>query len=233
MTDALILAIDDEPAVLRLVDYGLRGQGYRVMTTTDPQEALRIAEAQRPDIVLLDIMMPDVTGLEMLNRLRERWDIPVIFLTAKDRDSDKILGLQMGADDYVVKPFNPEELAARIQAVLRRGAGRTTVKTICVDDLEIDLDRRLVFRGGQAVALTRTEWALLQHLAINAGKVLLAGELLAKVWGPEYRDEVQYLRVWILRLRKKIERDPSNPQLIQTYPGIGYRFEVEHSIRSA
>lgn len=232
MTNALVLAVDDEPAVLRLVTFGLREQGFRIMTTTDPDEAVRICEAQRPDIVLLDIMMPGVNGLELLTRLRERWTMPVIFLTARDRDSDKILGLQMGADDYVVKPFNPEELAARVHAVLRRGTGQVAGKTIRIDGLEIDLDRRLVLRDGEPVNLTRTEWSLLQHLAMNAGKVLLSGELLAKVWGPEYRDDVQYLRVWILRLRRKIERDPSNPQLIQTYPGIGYRFEAEPSAQS-
>ncbi|GAB4321959.1 MAG: response regulator transcription factor [Dehalococcoidia bacterium] len=233
MTNALILAVDNEPAVLRLVTFGLREQGFRIMTTTDPIEALQICETQRPDIVLLDIMMPGVNGLELLTRLRERWSVPVIFLTARDRDSDKILGLQMGADDYVVKPFNPEELAARVHAVLRRGAGYTASKVVRVDGLEIDLDRRLVLRDGEAVNLTRTEWSLLQHLALNAGKVLLASELLSKVWGPEYRDDVQYLRVWILRLRRKIERDPSNPRLIRTFPGIGYRFEAEPPAQSA
>lgn len=233
MTEALILAVDDEPAVLRLITYGLRDHGFRIMSTTDPAEALEICETQRPDLVLLDIMMPGVNGLELLTRLRERWTVPVIFLTARDRDSDKILGLQMGADDYVVKPFNPEELAARVHAVLRRGAGHTAGRVLRIDGLEIDLDRRLVVRDGEAVNLTRTEWSLLQHLAMNAGKVMLASELLSKVWGPEYRDDAQYLRVWILRLRRKIERDPAHPRLIQTFPGIGYRLEGEPPAQSA
>ena len=233
MTNALILAVDDEPAVLRLVSFGLREQGFRIITTTDPNEALQICETQRPDLVLLDIMMPGMNGLELLTRLHERWSAPVIFLTARDRDSDKILGLQMGADDYVVKPFNPEELAARVHAVLRRGSGHTAGKVVRIDGLEIDLDRRLVLGDGEAVNLTRTEWSLLQYLALNAGKVMLASELLSKVWGPEYRDDVQYLRVWILRLRRKIERDPAHPRLIRTFPGIGYRFEAEPSAQSA
>jgi two-component system KDP operon response regulator KdpE len=189
---------------------------------------LRLAEEQRPDIVLLDILMPEMTGLEVMRRLRERSDAPIILVTARDSEADKVSGLEQGADDYIVKPFSPEELAARIRAVVRRSSGAApTERVVRSGDVEIDLNRRLVTRGGEPVTLTRTEWLLLQHLAANAGKVLLNAELLTKVWGPEYRDDLQYLRVWVSRLRRKLEENPSEPQIIRTRPGIGYLLEGE------
>ena len=154
--------------------------------------------------------------------------VPVILLTAKDHDEDKVRGLELGADDYLVKPFNPEELSARVRAVLRRGfrpsAGADQV--VRVANIEIDLGSRLVKKDGVVVSLTRTEWMLLQHLAANAGKVMLNTELLSKVWGPEYRDDLQYLRVWVSRLRRKLEEEPSQPKLIKTFQGIGYMFDL-------
>jgi len=230
--DPLILAVDDEAGILRLIKLELTSQGFRVVVANDGEEALRLAEQQRPDIVVLDILMPDMTGLEVMRRLRERSQVPVILLTGKDHDEDKVRGLELGADDYLVKPFNPDELSARVRAVLRRsvapGSGSGT--TVLVGNIEIDLNRRLVKKDGVVIALTRTEWMLLQHLATNAGRVMLNAELLSKVWGPEYRDDLQYLRVWISRLRSKLEADPSKPQIIKTLPGIGYLLDAENEL---
>jgi two-component system KDP operon response regulator KdpE len=227
--EPLILAVDDEAGILRLIRLELSSQGFRVFVANDGEEALRLAEQQRPDIVVLDIVMPDMSGLEVMRRLRERTSVPVILLTAKDHDEDKVRGLEMGADDYLVKPFNPEELSARVRAVLRRGFRPTTgtENIVQVGNIEIDLNRRLVKKEGDVVSLTRTEWMLLQHLAANAGKVMLNTELLSKVWGPEYRDDLQYLRVWVSRLRSKLEPDPSNPTIIKTLQGIGYLLDAE------
>jgi two-component system KDP operon response regulator KdpE len=222
------MAVDDEAGILRLIKLELADQGYRVITAGDGEEALKLAEEQRPDIVLLDLMMPEMTGMETMRRLREQTNAPIILVTAKDTDRDKVSGLEQGADDYIVKPFSPEELGARIRAVLRRSSGAIPSERILkAGDVEIDLDRRTVSRGGEPVDLTRTEWLLLQSLAANHGKVMMNAELLSKVWGPEYRDDVQYLRVWISRLRAKIEENPSEPAIVKTRPGIGYMLEAE------
>ena len=225
--EPLVLAVDDEAGILRLIKLELSTQGFRVVTAEDGQSALRMAEEHRPDIVLLDIVMPDMTGLEVMRKLRERVNIPIILLTAKGSDADKVRGLEMGADDYLAKPFSPEELSARVRAVLRRAVGSSGLENIVrAGDVEVDLNRRLVKRNGDLVTLTRTEWMLLQHLAANAGKIMLNAELLSKVWGPEYRDDLQYLRVWVSRLRRKLETDPSTPKLIKTFQGIGYMFDT-------
>jgi two-component system KDP operon response regulator KdpE len=225
--EPLVLAVDDESGILRLIKLELSSQGFRVVTADDGTSALRMAEEHRPDIVLLDIVMPDMTGLEVMRRLRERVNTPVILLTAKGSDSDKVKGLEMGADDYIAKPFSPEELSARVRAVLRRAVGSSSTENIVrAGSVEVDLNRRLVKRDGELVTLTRTEWMLLQHLAANAGKIMLNAELLSKVWGPEYRDDLQYLRVWVSRLRRKLEVEPSSPKLIKTFQGIGYMFNV-------
>ena len=227
-SEPLILAVDDEPGILRLIRLELTHQGFRVITASNGQDALHMVEEQRPDVVLLDIVMADMTGLEVMKRLREQSNIPVILLTARDSDNDKVRGLELGADDYVVKPFSPEELSARIRAVLRRGVGfQSPHRVIRAGNVEIDLNRRLVTREGSVISLTRTEWLLLQHLAANAGKVMLSAELLSKVWGPEYRDDLQYLRVWVSRLRHKLERDATDPAIIKTMQGIGYVLEGE------
>ncbi len=222
-TEPLVLAVDDEAGILRLIKLELTTQGFRVVTASSGEEALRMAEEQRPDIALLDIVMPEMTGLEVMRRLRERSSIPVILLTAKGSESDKVRGLELGADDYLAKPFSPDELSARVRAVLRRSVGSSAAENIVhVGSVEVDLNRRLVKRSGKIVTLTRTEWMLLQHLAANVGKIMLNAELLSKVWGPEYRDDLQYLRVWVSRLRRKLEDDPSKPKLIKTFQGIGY-----------
>src|SRR6185312_9890542 len=217
-TEPLVLAVDDESGVRLLLKLDLTAQGFRVITAATPSEALAEIESKRPDLILLDVLMPEMTGFELLREVRERWHTPVIFLTAKDRDSDKVRGLETGADDYVVKPFSADELAARIRAVLRRQLGSPS-STIASDGLEVDLKRRTVSRNGEDISLTRTEWLLLEYLAAKPGKVILATELLSHVWGPEYLDDLQYLRVWVSRLRKKIERDSTNPTIVKTRPG--------------
>lgn len=225
--EPLVLAVDDEAGVLRLLKLELSAQGFRVITADNGDEALRLAEANRPDIVLLDVVMPGMNGVELLRAIRERWPTPAIMVTARDREIDKVRGLESGADDYIVKPFGADELGARIRAVLRRAAGTDAEQVVKAGNIEVDLGRRLVRRGEDTIAVTRTEWQLLQHLAANAGKVILGPELLVKVWGPEYRDDLQYLRVWVSRLRQKIEEDPSSPTIIKTLPGIGYMFQAD------
>jgi two-component system, OmpR family, KDP operon response regulator KdpE len=178
--------------------------------------------------------MPEMTGLEVMRRIREQMNVPIMMVTAKDSDQDKVRGLELGADDYIVKPFSPEELGARIRAVLRRAIGnQNTERVIRVQDVEIDLNRRIVTRNGEVVSLTRTEWLLLQYLAANAGKVMLNAELLSKVWGPEYHDDVQYLRVWVSRLRRKLEPNPNEPVIIKTMQGIGYMLDAEPASQQA
>jgi two-component system KDP operon response regulator KdpE len=230
--EPLLLVVDDEAGVLRLMKLELTAQGFRVITAADGEEALRLAEEQRPDAIVLDIMMPGISGLEVMRRLRERSNVPIILVTAKDKDSDKVRGLELGADDYVVKPFNPDELGARIRAVLRRAVAAEVDRVVRAGNVEIDLNRRLVHKNGEQVSLTRTEWLLLQHLAANPDKVILAPELLSKVWGPEYRDDLQYLRVWVSRLRAKIEDAPSEPRIIKTLPGIGYMLSTDGGAES-
>ena len=226
--EPLILAVDDEAGILRLIRLELSEQGFRVVVASDGDEAIRTFEQQRPDVVVLDIMLPDMSGLEVMRRLRERSNTPIILLTARDHDEDKVRGLELGADDYIVKPFNPQELTARVRAVMRRAVRESMGESIVVaGDVEIDLDKRLVTKAGEPVSLTRTEWMLLQHLASNAGRVMLNTELLSKVWGPEYIDDLQYLRVWISRLRSKLETDHAQPSVIKTLQGIGYLLDVE------
>jgi len=227
-TQPLLLVADDEPRITKLVSMALSEEGFRVVTASSGEEALLKAEQIRPDIILLDIVMPDLDGIEVMRQLRERRPVPVILLTAKGSTADKAKGLDLGADDYVAKPFHPDELAARVRAVLRRASGAAQgVGVIAFDDIEIDLERRIVTRKGELVQLSRTEWLLLQHLASNAGKVVLHTELLTKVWGPEYRDDLQYLRVWVSRVRRKLGAKPGDPGRIKTFQGIGYLLDVD------
>jgi two-component system KDP operon response regulator KdpE len=194
-----------------------------VVTALGGEDALRKATETKPDIVLLDIVMPDIDGIEVMRRLREWRPVPVILLTAKGSTADRARGLDLGADDYVAKPFHPDELAARVRAVLRRAAGVSPGSSVIdVDGVRIDLERRLVTRDGEAVVLSRTEWLLLQTLATNADRVVLHGELLTEVWGPEFRDDLQYLRVWISRVRRKLGAEPGESGPISTFQGIGY-----------
>jgi DNA-binding response OmpR family regulator len=227
-TQPLVLVADDEPRITKLVAIALSEEGFRVVTANGGEQALQKAEEVRPDIVLLDIGMPDLDGIEVMRQLRERRPVPVILLTAKGSTADKAKGLDLGADDYIAKPFHPDEPAARVRAVIRRSGGAEPgARVIKFDDVEIDLERRIVTRNGELVQLSRTEWLLLQHLAANAGKVVLHTELLTKVWGAEYRDDLQYLRVWVSRVRRKLGAAPGEPGRIRTFQGIGYLLDVD------
>ncbi len=228
MKKHLVLVIDDELAIVRLVRTKLQADGYAVITADRGEKALEILEDERPDLIVLDLMMPGIDGFETLRRIRAQSQVPVIMLTARSGDADRLKGFSGGADDYVTKPFNPDELAARIAAVLRRSSGSAPAggrMVLTYPGVEIDLERRRVVVSGQEVRLSRTEWELLAQLAGNAGRVMLHGELLTRIWGPEFRDESHYLRTWISRLRSKLESDPATPELITTFPGLGYRLE--------
>lgn len=229
MRKHLVLVVDDEPPIQRLVRARLQADGYTVVTAASGTEALEVLEDQRPDLVILDVMMPGVDGFETLRRIRASSQIPVVFLTARTADADRLKGFHGGADDYLTKPFNPDELAARVAAILRRTAGATKETgrgPLKYPGVEIDLDRRRVTVEDQEIRLSRTEWELLAQLAANAGRVMLHGELLARIWGPEFRDEAHYLRTWVSRLRAKLETDPDGTPLITTFPGLGYRLEA-------
>jgi DNA-binding response OmpR family regulator len=232
MVNPVVLAVDDEPAILRLLKVDLSTLGFRVLTASSGEEALKLVPEERPDVVLLDLMMPGMSGHDVLRRLSlaTTCDPAVILLTARDTEQERVRGLEMGADDYVVKPFSPEELAARIRAVLRRSVrGQSKERIVRASNLEIDLERRVVTKNGEAVALSRTEWMLLQELAVNPRRVLLSSELLTRVWGPDYRGDMQYLRVWVSRLRAKVDSKDRKERIIKTHPGIGYSFEADAS----
>jgi two-component system KDP operon response regulator KdpE len=227
----LILVADDEVRITKLVSIALSAEGFRVVTAASGEEALAKAEEVRPDVVLLDLMMPGLDGLEVMNQLRTHGAVPIILLTGKASVADKAKGLDLGADDYIAKPFHPEELAARIRAVIRRTSDAAQATGIVAfDDIEIDLDRRIVRRAGTAVAMSRTEWMLLQHLATNAGKIVLHTELLTKIWGPEYGNDLQYLRVWMSRVRRKLGAEPGQTGRIRTFQGIGYLLAIDNPI---
>jgi two-component system KDP operon response regulator KdpE len=224
----LVLVVDDEPAVQRLVRARLQADGHRVVTAATAEEAIGRLDELRPDLIVLDVMLPGIDGLEALRRVRAESSVPVLMLTARAADADKLRGLNAGADDYLTKPFNPDELAARVSAILRRTAGAPSRPPLHYPQLglELDLDRRRVKRDGEEIRLSRTEWELLSQLAANPGRVLLHAELLSRVWGPEFRDEAHYLRTWVSRLRAKLAPDSDGPALITTFPGLGYRLEL-------
>ena len=219
-----VLVLDDDPRMLRLLRLNLERDGYNVSTESDAASALDRMVIESPDLILLDVMMPLLDGFTFLARLREFSAIPVIMLTAKGEERDKVHGLDLGADDYVTKPFGPAELLARVRAVLRRKMqpAQATPAILSIGDLSIDLMRRRVVRAGNDIRLTPTEYKLLRELASNRGKVLLHGELLSRVWGPEYRDEVDYLWTYVRYLRNKLEIDPAHPRYILSEPGVGY-----------
>jgi two-component system KDP operon response regulator KdpE len=225
MRKQMILVVDDEPAIVRLTRARLQADDYAVVTAASGSDALELLDRERPDLVILDVMMPAMDGFETLRRIRQNSAVPVIMLTARVSDPDKLRGFEYGADDYVTKPFNPDELAARVQALLRRSGGTlpTASQVLVYPAVTIDLDRRLVTVKGEEIRLSRTEWEVLHQLASNTGKVMLHGELLSRIWGPEFRDEVHYLRTWVSRIRAKIDPDGGDEPLIQTFPGIGYR----------
>ncbi len=234
-TVPLILVVDDDANILQFVKLELTSQEFRVATSQDGAEALKIVEEQRPDLVILDVVMPNMSGLEVMRRLRETSGVPIILLTGRNRDQDKVRGLDMGADDYLAKPFNPDELSARVRAILRRGHALDERPHPIVrnGNIEIDLVKRLVTKDGELVTLTRTEWLLLQYLATNAGRVIVNAELLTRVWGVEYSTDVQYLRVWISRIRHKLGEETANRTLIKTMPGVGYLLQADEPVPDA
>ena len=222
-----ILVVDDEPRMRRFMHMNLDLEGYHVIEASNGLEAITRVREDLPALVLLDVMMPEMDGFEALRMIREISNVPVIMLTVKSDEEDKVRGLELGADDYVTKPFGPREMASRIKAVLRRAEMPTSSdqSIIKVDDrFQIDFNHRQVVVDGEAIKLRPTEYRLLYHLLNNAGWTMPHETLLAKVWGHEYRDETHYLRLYITYLRHKIEEDPSNPQYILTERGVGYRF---------
>jgi two-component system KDP operon response regulator KdpE len=220
-----VLVVDDESRILDFLSSKLRATGYEVLIASNGVEALEQVKAQEPDLVVLDILMPKKDGFETLKELRTFSPIPTIILSAKGTNADKVRGLSLGADDYLAKPFSPDELIARIEAVRRRlspAEKRKIRDQLSLGDLVIDFKKRLVIVRGRETRLTRIEWLLLSELAQNAGQLMLYNDLLTRIWGPEYRDDVQILRTWVSRLREKIESDPNNPKSIRTVPKTGY-----------
>ena len=224
----LILVVDDEERIVRMIRLNLEHDGFSVIEANSGVEAINAVREKIPNLVVLDVMMPGMDGFETLSLIRETSQVPVIMLTAKTEEEDRIHGLELGADDYVSKPFSPRELVSRIKAVLRRTEGPAALEDtdrIQVDEhLRMDFGKREVWLDGELVKLRPTEYRLLYHLVQNAGWVMTYDQLLAKVWGYEYRDETHYVRLYINYLRQKIEKDPSNPKYILTERGVGYRF---------
>ena len=225
MKQFTVLVVDDDERILDFLRPKLRSTGYKVLTASNGVEALEIAKSQELDLLVLDLMMPEMDGFEMLKELRGFSGAPVIILSARGNDIDKIRGLKLGADDYLPKPFNPDELIARIEAVRRRlrpAETRKILRPLSFENVNIDFDKHLVLVGGEHRYLTNIEWLLLQELAYNVGRLITYDHLLTRVWGPEYRGEVQIVRTWMSRLRRKLEKDPHNPRLIRTFPKVGY-----------
>jgi DNA-binding response OmpR family regulator len=226
MSDGHVLIVDDEAIVRDVLTRYLEREGFQVDAAADGEAALEIAARSRPDIVVLDLMLPKVDGLEVFRRLRELWDVPVVMLTAKGEEIDRLVGLELGADDYVSKPFSPREVVARIRAILRRGErGARDGAPLVMGRLEIDRDRREVRRDAASLHLTRKEYDLLELLASHPGRTFTRTDLLEKVWDFAWDGGSSTVTVHIRRLREKIEDDPSEPRHLVTVWGVGYRFE--------
>jgi two-component system KDP operon response regulator KdpE len=226
-TNRRILVVDDEERMVRFIRLNLEHDGFIVIEAYNSHQAMDRLRETLPDLILLDVMLPDIDGFEMLRMVRENHDVPVIMLTAKSEEDDRVRGLELGADDYVTKPFSPRELVSRVKAVLRRtdpSRGQSTGVIEVDGRLRIDFDRREVWVEDKLVKLRPTEYRLLYHLVQNAGWVISHDQILAKVWGYEYRDEPHYVRLYVNYLRQKLEEDPSNPKYILTERGVGYRF---------
>jgi DNA-binding response OmpR family regulator len=219
---ARILAVDDEPRYLEIIRFNLQTAGYQVATAGSGEEAVDAFEGEEPSLIVLDVMLPGIDGFEVLRRIRERSSVPVIMLTAKGAEEDKVQGLRLGADDYVTKPFSAQELLARVEAVLRRAQPPQRSDRLEIGDLQIDQAQKQVSVGGRAVRLSPTEYRLLVYLAEQAGVVLSRDDLLTHVWGEAYKGEDEILRVTLWRLRQKLADDPSAPRYIVTRPGLGY-----------
>ena len=225
-----ILVVDDEPQIRRALRTSLQAHGYEVRTSSNGEEAVVVSADESPDVVLLDLGLPDLDGTEVIGRIRAFSDVPVIVLSVRDRQADKVAALDAGADDYVTKPFGMDELLARLRAALRRGPTHEPEPAVArFGGLVVDLGRRLVQLDGEPVHLTKTEYALLESLVTNPGKLLTHQWLLRKVWGPGYGRESQYLRVYVRALRRKLGDEATAPRLILTEPGVGYRWIADAS----
>lgn len=224
MNQSRILVVDDEPQIHRFLRPSLTAAGYEVVEAATGAEALKAVATQAPDLVILDLGLPDMDGKDVIASLRGWSDIPIVILSARDRESEKIAALDLGADDYIEKPFGIGELTARIRTALRHRGRRDAIPTVMdIDGLIIDPVKRLVSRGGETVHLTPKEYDLLLLLARHAGRVVTHRTLLTSVWGPAHGDDLHYLRVFIGQLRQKIEHDPTQPRIVRTEPGVGYR----------
>jgi two-component system, OmpR family, KDP operon response regulator KdpE len=219
-----VLVVDDDPTLRRTLDIGLRAEGHDVLIAADGRTALQALRDDRPDLIVLDLGLPDLTGIDVLRRLRGWSTVPVVVLSARAESTEKVEALDLGADDYVTKPFGMEELLARIRAAARRAG--SDVPVLEAGDLVVDLPARRVTRRGEVVRLTPTEWGILEMLVRTPGRLVSQRDLLHEVWGPAYGTETNYLRVYVGSLRKKLEDDPASPRHLVTEPGMGYRFEV-------
>src|SRR5271168_1917444 len=226
MNAAAILVVDDEPQIRRVMRTTLSSHGYVIREATTGEEAVEAVRKERPDLILLDVNMPGIGGIEAAREIREMCDAPIIMLTVRNAERDKVIALDAGADDYVVKPFGIEELLARIRAALRRYAPGDAIPTFITKELNLDFESRLLMVRGSEVHLTPKEFEVLKHLVANQGKPVTHRRLLQSVWGPDYGEETENLRVVINQLRKKIESDSAHPKYILTEPWVGYRFQV-------
>jgi two-component system, OmpR family, KDP operon response regulator KdpE len=225
---ARILVVDDEPQIRRSLQVNLEGKGYAVVTAEDAEQAIQAIANRTPDVIVLDLLMPGLDGIALTQRIREHSAVPIIVLSAIGDERKKVEALELGADDYVTKPFSTEELLARIKSILRRAAGaQSSLPVWTSGELSVNFDRREVRLNSELVRLTPTEYDLLKYMIEHAGKVLTHRMLLTAVWGPAYNDQAQYLRVFVGQLRKKLEKDATRPRYILTDPGVGYRFDAE------
>jgi two-component system KDP operon response regulator KdpE len=221
-----VLVVDDDPAILRTLSINLRARGYDVETAGDGRSALQIVDERMPDVVILDLGLPDLDGVTVLKRLRAYAQVPVVVLSARHESDDKVEALDEGADDYVTKPFDVEELLARVRAAIRRSGADGAPLIVDVGDVHLDITERKATRAGVEVRLTPTEWHIVEVLARRDGRLVRQADLLHEVWGPNYDRETNYLRVYMAQLRRKLESDPSRPTIFLTDPGIGYRLVV-------
>jgi len=222
-----VLVVDDEPQILRALATNLRARGYDVDLAGTGEDALRLAAERHPDVVILDIGLPGIDGIEVVRGLRGWSSVPIIMLSVREDESDKVDALDAGADDYLTKPFGMNELLARLRAAVRRSTPAEELPVIETEAFKIDLAAKRITRDGEEVHLTPTEWGLVEQLVRNRGKLVTQRQLLQEVWGPEYETEANYLRVYVAGLRRKLEPNPSQPRYFITEPGMGYRFEVD------
>jgi two-component system KDP operon response regulator KdpE len=220
-----VLVVDDEPQILRALGINLRARGYEVDLAPDGERALEVAARKHPDVVVLDLGLPGIDGVDVIRGLRGWTQVPIVVLSVRDAEDDKVAALDAGADDYVTKPFGMDELLARLRAALRRIAPAEEEALVETTDFTIDLAAKKVRRDGEEVRLTPTEWHLVEVLVRNRGRLVAQTQLLQEVWGPQYHDETNYLRVFMAQVRRKLEPEPAHPRYFITEPGMGYRFE--------